>query len=291
MLIILAAVLAAVVIILLIRLRIMRKSMEEISIGFSERLRENTNAPITISSADRKTCQLAAEINKELVSLRSERRKIENKNTEVQRAVTNVAHDLRTPVTAISGYLELLEQENLDEKPAEYVKIIRERTDSLKDLTEELFRYSVADATSDELTMEYLSLNDELEVALAAAYQSLTGRGITPEIDICGERIVRKLDRKALQRVLGNILNNAARYSDGDLRVSLNEEGIITFSNTASSLSEIEAGRLFDRFYTVENAKGSTGLGLSIARLLTEKMGGKIRAGYDGGVLSIILTF
>ena len=107
-----------------------------------------------------------------------------------------------------------------------------------------------------------------------------------PETDV-----KKMLVHTALQRVLGNILANTAKYSDGDLTVILTESGEILFRNRAPGLSQVEADRLFDRFYTVENAKGSTGLGLSIAKQLTEKMGGSIQAEWQNGNLSILMCF
>lgn len=291
LLIILIVVLAISVIILLIRISLMHKSLEDISCGLREKLREDTNTLISVSSSDKSILHLASIINKALYSLRKEHLRLQNGNAELQTAVTNIAHDIRTPLTAISGYLELLEQEELTKRTSEYVKVIRERTENLKVLTEELFRYSVINSTSDELIYETVTLNDEIEVALAAAYQSLINHGITPVISITEIPVIRELDRKALQRILGNILNNAAKYSDGDLEVSLDSDGNIRFTNPAQSLTEVEVGKLFERFYTVENAKGSTGLGLSIARLLTEKMGGEIKAEFSAGILSISLKF
>ncbi len=268
-----------------------RRSLEEISNEFKNLLDEDTNMQITIASPDKRVREFASNINKELSVLRKRSRMVANKSTEVQVAVTNIAHDIRTPVTAISGYLELLEEEGLEERAARYVSIIRERTESLKALTEELFEYSIIDATSDELNYENLTLNDELEVALAAAYRSFMDIGIAPEIAITDKKVIRSLDRKAVQRIFGNLLNNVVKYSDGDLTVKLDENGTITFVNSSAALTEIEAGLLFDRFYTVENARGSTGLGLSIAKLLTEKMGGKISATYKDGKLSITVKF
>ena len=101
------------------------------------------------------------------------------------------------------------------------------------------------------------------------------------------KRIVRTLNRASLSRVFSNLLSNAIKYSDGDLRIVMNDAGEIIFSNSAASLSEVQVERLFDRFYTVENARKSTGLGLSIARTLVEQMGGSISAEYTGGRLSI----
>lgn len=94
-----------------------------------------------------------------------------------------------------------------------------------------------------------------------------------------------------MNRIFSNILSNALKYSDGDLRVTMDESGVITFSNSANSLDPVTVGRLFDRFYTVETAHNSTGLGLSIAKLLTERMGGTIRANYQDGNLNITVSF
>lgn len=94
-----------------------------------------------------------------------------------------------------------------------------------------------------------------------------------------------------VSRIFANILSNAAKYSDGDLAVTLCETGCATFTNSAHGLTAIDVQRLFDRFYTVENAKGSTGLGLSIAKLLTEKLGGELTAELSDGKLSISLKF
>ena len=95
----------------------------------------------------------------------------------------------------------------------------------------------------------------------------------------------------AVRRVFDNILSNAARYADGDFSVKLTAEGKILFSNHAANLSRVGVERLFERFFTVQTAKESTGIGLSIAKVLTEKMGGNIDAAYSAGYLSIQVIF
>ena len=105
------------------------------------------------------------------------------------------------------------------------------------------------------------------------------------------QNIVRRLDKKALLRIFENILGNAIKYSGGDLRIRLSESGEICFSNHAPHLNEIQVQNLFDRFYTIESGKKSTGLGLSIAKTLTEQMHGSITARYHNRTLSIILVF
>ena len=119
----------------------------------------------------------------------------------------------------------------------------------------------------------------------------LQQRHITPEITMPEVRIERNLDKTAIMRVFGNILSNALKYSDGDLQICLTEDGKMTFSNHAKGLDTIVVGRLFDRFYTVESARNATGLGLSIAKLLTERMGGSIQASYQDEVLCLTIQF
>ncbi len=94
-----------------------------------------------------------------------------------------------------------------------------------------------------------------------------------------------------MTRVFSNLLNNAIKYSDGDLDITLYETGEIIFTNTASGLNEVQVGKLFDRFYTVEAARKSTGLGLAIARTLIEQMNGTISAVYENNRLSIRIFF
>lgn len=276
---------------LLAYLLVLRHSLREAAEELDEKLRTDTNTLISISSGDRAMQSLVTHINRQLQALRRERLRLHSGNAELTAAVTNVSHDLRTPLTAICGYLDLLEQEPQTEAAARYLAVIRERTDAMRALTEELFRYSVLTATADELHTEPVCLNDVLEQSLAGFYGALSARGITPSVQLPEEKVIRPLDAAALRRVFDNILSNAAKYSDGDLAVVLAPDGEVTFSNRASALSRVEAARLFDRFYTVDSARGSTGLGLSIAKLLTEKLHGTISADYENETLRICIAF
>lgn len=276
---------------LLAYLLVLRHSLREAAEELDEKLRTDTNTLISISSGDRAMQSLVTHINRQLQALRRERLRLHSGNAELTAAVTNISHDLRTPLTAICGYLDLLEQEPQTEAAARYLTVIRERTDAMRALTEELFRYSVLTATADELHTEPVCLNDVLEQSLAGVYGALSARGITPSVQLPEEKVIRPLDAAALRRVFDNILSNAAKYSDGDLAVVLAPDGKVTFSNRASALSRVEAARLFDRFYTVDSARGSTGLGLSIAKLLTEKLHGTISADYENETLRICIAF
>lgn len=165
------------------------------------------------------------------------------------------------------------------------------RAEVLKQLTEELFRYSVIVTKERNLESAPVVINRVLEESVAAFYTDFCEHNIIPKIQIPEENVIRYLDRSALSRVFSNLLNNAMKYSDGDLEIVLSESGEIIFSNTASGLNEVQVGKLFDRFYTVEAARKSTGLGLSIARTLVEQMDGTISAVYENNHLSICLFF
>lgn len=287
----LSAVLLFAVIMLSAKILLMKKSAKEIERSFKEKLDNDTNTLISISSPDKDMKALAASLNCELRVLCEKRQKYISGDAKLKKAVTNVSHDLRTPLTAICGYLDLLQREEHTENSKRYLSIIRERTNSMRNLTEELFKYSVINSETESLKAEKVSLNDVLEQSLAAIYGVLSERSIVPEIKITNFPVERMLDKTALRRVFDNILSNAAKYSDGDLTVELFQNGTVSFSNSAKGLDKIKTERLFDRFYTVETASDSTGLGLSIAKLLTEKMGGTVSADYRSGKLFVVVKF
>ena len=287
---IICGVFAVVIVILAIKIRMMQKSMGEICACVSEHLSSDTNQLITISSNDKHVRHLASEIARQLTELRRQRRQYISGDRELKEAVTNISHDLRTPLTAICGYLELLEAEEMTDNTRRYVEQIANRTEALKALTEELFRYSVISSVSD-LSYEKVNVGRVLEDTLISFYGAFEQKNITPNISLPDSVIVRSLDKSALSRIFGNIIGNAVKYSDGDFSVTMSDAGEIIFSNTASELSSVDVGKLFDRFYTVDSARKSTGLGLSIAKLLTERMGGCISAEYKGNTLSITLSF
>ena len=288
----LIAILLIIIVLLIIKICLMKKSAREISESFLDRLTEDTNTLIDISSRDRHMRKLAQEINIQLNKLKEERHRFQQGDRELRDAVTNISHDLRTPLTAVCGYLDLLEREETSEDAGRYLAVIRSRTEILRQLTEDLFRYSVFTSAADKAPGEPVILNRLLEDSISAFYAALKQRDITPRITLPEEKIRRTLSRSACSRLFGNLISNALKYSDGDLEITLKDTGEIIFSNHASRLDRIQVERLFDRFYTVETASSrSNGLGLSIARALTEQMGGAISAGYEDGILRICILF
>ena len=282
-------ILVAIIIALLVKVYILQKSVKEIEIAFADRLITDTNVLIDISSNNKHMRHLAATINGELRKLRTERHRFQQGDLELKSAVTNISHDLRTPLTAISAYLDLLDRTEKSPDAERYVEIIKNRTEALKQLTEELFQYSVITSPEYDNSVEHVAVNGVLEESILGFYAVFQEKNIIPHIRITEEKVICKVNRGALVRVFSNLINNAIKYSDGDLNITLTDAGKITFSNSASDLSEVDVKRLFDRFYTVENARKSTGLGLSISRILIEQMNGTISAEYENGKLSICI--
>ena len=279
------------VLLLVWKVVLLRRSAEELRQGMRERLESDTNTLLSIPSRDSAMCRLASGLNTQLRLLRRERQQYQNGDKDLKDAVTNIAHDLRTPLTAICGYLDLLEGEEKSEAAKRYLNLIRGRTDHLRGLTEEFFRYSAVLSAGEKENRESITLNRAVEESLAAWYGVLSAKGITPEVHIPEAPVTRKLNREALSRILGNVLSNAAKYSPGDLRVILTENGTLTFSNAAPALTPVLTEKLFDRYFTVESGGQGTGLGLSIARHLMERMGGTVAAEWHGGILTVCLQF
>lgn len=283
-------IMALIILALIVKNHMLRKSAKEIKDAFAERLLTDTNTLIDISCGDRYMRDLANSINQQLRILHKEKHRFQQGDLELKNAITNISHDLRTPLTASCAYLELLEREELSEKARRYLTQIQNRTEALKNLTEELFRYSVV-TSSQELKLENVNVVDALEDSLLAFYGVMQEKGIQPQIDLPESPIWRELDISALNRIFSNIISNALKYTDGDFLVCMKKDGSIVFTNSAENLNPLIVGRFFDRFYTVEASRNSTGLGLSIAKLLVERMGGYIEAIYNNGKLQIKIKF
>ena len=264
----------------------LQAGLDEIGAQLAEILAEESNTLLRVSGGDRHLRRLAARLNRQMRQLRRQRQQYRSGSRELREAVTNVSHDLRTPLTAICGYLDLLAAQEQPPATARYLQIIGGRVEALRQLTEELFDYSVFSA-ADTAPGRPVVLNDVLAESVAGFYAALKEGGIEPAVTLPPTKVVRCLDPAALSRVLENLLQNAIKYSDGDLTISLSAAGEIAFVNTASGLDQVQVGQLFDRYYTVRTARKSTGLGLGIARTLVTRLGGTMTAEYAGQKLCI----
>lgn len=290
LLLIIIGILLLIIFMLLAKVYFLRESAREIREAFHDRLTADTNTLIDVSTSDPYMRKLASDINVQLRLLRKEHHRYQQGDLELKEAVTNISHDLRTPLTTISGYLDLAQQEESNENLSRYLSQIRNRTDELKKLTEEMFDYSMV-TSSHKISPCITNLVGDLEKSLVSFYALMNQKGIEPKIALPEKAIWKNLDEEALDRIFSNIISNAIKYSDGDLSVVMEEDGKIEFSNNAKDMDSIAVSRLFDRFYTLSTARKSTGLGLAIAKNLVEKMNGKIYSQYKSGRLYIVVQF
>lgn len=251
----------------------------------------DTNNLITINTNDAKLKKLANLLNNSLKEIRKLKLEYKNGSSELKSAITNISHDLRTPLTAIRAYLDLMDNNNLTEKQLKYLKIIDSKVNDLTVLTEQLFDFSKALDIQKELKKENICINNVLEETLTSFYSLFKEANITPKINICEEKVVRLLNENILKRIFENIISNAIKYSERDFKVKMFDDGTIEFSNKTDKLDQVSLEKIFDRYYTVRNAKKSNGIGLSIAKQLIDLMNGKIEAKYENSSLIIKVNF
>ena len=285
-------VIASIIIIaLIIKIFVMKNAIKEIEEKFDFIIESDTNNLITISTNDIDLKQLAKRINQNLKKIRELEIQYNQGNEELKRSITNISHDLRTPLTAIRGYLDLIEHKNLTEKQENYLLFIDEKVKILTDLTEQLFDFSKSLDSYQDIKKQNVVLNSVLEETICASYDLFIQHNINPKIYMTKEKIIKQIDENMLKRIFENIISNEIKYSDEFIEIKLTKSGKIIFRNQTKKLDKTTVEKIFDRYYTVENAKKSTGIGLSIAKQLVELNNGIISANYDNGYLSIEIIF
>ena len=284
---IIIAIVSTICIFLIIKLYLIKKSIREIEKSINWILEGDTNNLLTVSSADTDIKRLANSLNIKLKNLRNQKLQYVNGNQELKKSITNISHDLRTPLTSISGYVDLLKTKKGKERQEEYLNIIDRKTNDLILLTEQLFDFSKTMDMSTKIEKNNLCLNEILEETLTNYYILFKENNIEPNINITDKQIYKMVDRNAIIRVFENILSNVIKYSNGEFNVTLNEKGEIIFLNKSTMLDATTVQKIFNRYFTVEDAKESTGLGLSIAKQLVELNNGNISAKYINGKLII----
>ena len=286
-LLIITIILFLICIFLAVKLYVIKQSIKEIEKSFSKILRTDTNNIIAISSSDKDIKNLTINLNNNLSELRGQKLQYKNGNQELKKIITNISHDLRTPLTAIKGYVDLIEQEKLSNNQKKYLKVIQKKSNELTELTGQLFEYTKLMDIDVKIKKEECCINEILEETLVSYYSIFKEQDIIPNISICSRKVYKIVNKISIIRVFENILSNVIKYSNGDLKVEMQENGTITFSNKATSLDETTVQKIFDRYFSVENAKESTGIGLSIAKQLVELNNGSIKAEYVNGYLII----
>ena len=283
-------VLSILVITLLIRVVTTNIELKNITRELKGITEKDTNLLLSTSSGDKSIKILVDSLNKELKKLLSLKREYSKGIFDVKKSAENIAHDIRTPLTVIKGYVDLLEKEELSEEGRKYLEIIKGRVDYMKEMIDELF-LSLSMKSRGVLNLSNIDAKSILEEALVSNYKEFEKKGMTPSFITPNEKVIIKADSKALYRVYSNIISNALKYGEGEFKVEMDEKGNTIFSNLAPNMDSVEANKLLDRYYTISDAKASSGIGLSISKEILQEMGGELKVKLENQRLYISIIY
>ncbi|PFV74790.1 two-component sensor histidine kinase [Bacillus sp. AFS059628] len=234
----------------------------------------------------------------ELMNNIEKERKLEKQKNEL---ITNVSHDLRTPLTSVMGYLRLLRDSEYENKEQhdEYTRIAFAKSEQLKNLIEDLFEYTKLTNEQVILEKQEVCINELLEQLIEELVPQAEEHGLTFVKKFPEERAYAAVDSEKMVRVFDNLLMNAIKYSkdDGEIKVSLQRQRRdiqIVIANHSEEFTREELGSLFERFYKKDQSRSrvteGSGLGLAIAKSIVELQGGSIRAEYEDGIIQFIVS-
>lgn len=227
--------------------------------------------------------ELAELLNTLLKERKKERADYQKKDQMIADIYTNLSHDIRTPLTSLDGYFQLLEETQEENDRKRYIQIIQERIESLKEMLEELFTYTKLQNGTYELKLEPQNVGQILKETVFSYYDDWAEQGISPQFEITEEPVWIRGNKQALRRTIQNIIKNGLDHGNKEIRIQLsrNEKQMeLVFQNKIEPGEQIDISRVFERFYKADKArsKSSTGMGLSIAKGFVEKMHGEIAA-------------
>lgn len=288
-----------IIIILIIFLILLIRNIKALRFDVQKLNNRKTNELLKIKYPSIEIEKLIIEINKSIILRKETEEKYRCMDLELRQAIANISHDLRTPLTSIIGYVQLLKDESIDKDvKEEYLNIIEKRSIVLKNLISSFYDLSRLQANEYDLDIEKVNLNNILCEIIAAFYEEISSKGIEPSIDIDENSYKVYGDKKAINRIFTNLINNILKYAKDCVSISLKKENdyIITkFSNRTDEIEEIDVDRIFERFFTVDRMRTgqNTGLGLAITKILVEKQGHEIWAEKDEdlSIISIIIKW
>ena len=282
-----------ILILFLLRLIFYKREIRSLNAKLQGIIKTDTNLQLTTTTLDKDIIAMVTTINDMLKRSRQGHFDKIRTEADLKTAITNISHDLRTPLTSALGYLQMLESAGLDEKmKAHYFMIIRERLDTLTTLLNSLFDFARVIEDRSVFNLQEVNAYTAICDVLSASYGELEGRGFEVDVEIPGTPVVFICDADALGRILQNLVENAYVHGRKYLRVRF-EGGAIEIANKVRKPGEIDTARLFDRFYTSDASRNNkrTGLGLAIAKGLTEQMGGDISAAVEDDMLVMRVAF
>ena len=281
--IIICGILLVICIALIIRLFVIKGSLRQLKDDVQKTRDESYNREVRVSLADRDVEELAAEINKNIYYQKSMKLEAEKSRRQLEQSISDIAHDLRTPLTVIKGNLQMLDKEEMSPEGKEYLAISRRKAETLKGMVDEFFELSVLESEGGKPELTEINIVNLITEFIIENESLIRERNLTPEISLPEETIMIMANRDMLMRVLGNLVGNIYKYAEDSFEIKVlkaEENCIIEISNSVKDDGAIDIEHIFDRTYRADKARseGSAGLGLYIAKLLVERQGGTIDA-------------
>jgi len=235
-------------------------------------------------------------INEILEEKRKESILYQRKSHDVDQMITNISHDIRTPLTSALGYINIIRNFDLDEdEKNRELEVIERRMKRMEELIDQFFEFSKVISKDEEIKKEKINLISALEEAIAHYFDDYEEKGRIIKLDYKSRKEFLFSNRGMLLRIFDNIINNALKHGEGDLCISVTkveDEYTIEFANDVDD-DNLDVDQIFDEFYTtdISRTKGSTGLGLAIVKQFTELLGGNVSAEKKEKKFSVIVKF
>ena len=291
---IITIILIAIIVILSFYLILLKKEIKRITNKLNNIENEKSNMLLNKEFDDKDMNRLIFEINTLLKSVNEKEAKIHTKNNELQKMITNVAHDLRTPLTSALGYIDMVKNSKLTEEEKEkYILIIEERLNKLSYFITSFFEFSKVVSKDEAIELKKENVIGVLEECIASFYEDFVNNNRKIELNTNLNKIEIITNKQLLTRIFDNLIINAYKHSKSDLIINLEKnekETIIIFENELEDMN-IDTNAIFNEFYTVDisRTKGNTGLGLAIAKEFVSLLKGKIYAEKEANLLRIII--
>lgn len=282
-------ILIVVVIILVTYLVLIQGQMRNMSRQLKKRLSEHTRQPVSLELINPDLNELVVNMNKCLQAEEKLRLKGIQEEKKFKEMIADISHDLRTPLTAIKGYQQLIDKGELTIDQRKKLLIARKYSEELGQLIEHFFEYSYLLNAEPELNISRFNLTNLVTECIVASITSLEEKNIAVNLEE-NPPIFVFADKEMVTRIIQNLIRNCIQHAYGDIKVQLfaDKKAIISFQNQVKNSVDIDVNKIFDRFYTGDKARShSSGLGLSIVKLLAEQMGGSANVYINGDMLDI----
>lgn len=295
-LIIISAVLALLLFICVFRLFVLKHEMRKIKRELNSTRQMSYNRQLTVTLIDRDLTDMATEMNHNLAFQKQLKLQAEQAEHSLKQSVSDIAHDLRTPLTVIKGNLLLLQtEETLSEHGEEQLRLCIKKSDEMKQMADDFFELSMLESDSAPAKLKPVNITNQLVQLLVDNEAAIRIKGLSPEVVLPERSVFALADESLLQRMLENLLGNVMKYARGsftaEVKCTENNRCRICFSNEVSGAFP-DVGRIFDRTYRADKSRsGSAGLGLYIVKLLAQKQNADVGAEANGNILCLWIEF